>query len=278
MSSPSQWELPFAVLSPQNHLLSCLLSAPSPRPPPAPVLVLCHGHAASKRAPFISSLACLLSSLLDPTYAIARLDFTGNGASEGPFLYSNYHDEAADICVVVRHLHNEGYQVRAVVGHSKGATSALLFMAQHDEFFIPRLVCLAGRWKMNRGLVERFGKEAMERMENGESHRVKSRRWDGEGKLVPFEYEVTAEHVRERMFTDVVGAVKQLREEVRVLIVHGECDSIIPVEDSSETSDEMAKRGIAVASQIVKGGGHTFEGQEKEVAEAISDFCKENDG
>lgn len=131
---------------------------------------------------------------------------------------------------------------------------------------------------MDRGLVERFGKEAMERMEKGKSHRVKSRRWDGEGQLIPFEYEVTAEHVQERMVTDVLGAVGQLREGVKVLIVHGECDSIIPVEDSGEMRDAMAKRGIAVELQVVKGGSHSFEGQEKEVAEAISVFSEEKDG
>ena len=64
------------------------------------------------------------------------------------------------MCCAVLPCHRK---VAAVVGHSKGGDVVLLYAATHDD--VPLVVNLAGRFDMQRGLVERFGAETVARVD-----------------------------------------------------------------------------------------------------------------
>ncbi|KAF3565774.1 hypothetical protein DY000_02019204, partial [Brassica cretica] len=49
-----------------------------------------------------------------------RLDFAGNGESQGSFEYGNYRREAEDLRSVLQHLRGENRDISAIIGHSKG--------------------------------------------------------------------------------------------------------------------------------------------------------------
>lgn len=60
-------------------------------------------------------------------------------------------------------LHHHHRNVAAVVGHSKGGDVVLLYAATHDD--VPLVVNVAGRFNLQRGLTERFGAEALARVD-----------------------------------------------------------------------------------------------------------------
>lgn len=180
------------------------------------------------------------------------------------------------MCAVVRYLRNTfGLHIATVLGHSKSATSALLFAATHEEGReVPALVCLAGRWKMDRGIVERFGREAMEKMKKGDTVCIRGKRCDGDGNVVSHEYEVNYAQIQERVATDVKGAVARLANGVRVLTVHGDADVVIPLQDGRDFHAAVVRRGLGAEFVLVEGGEHSFEGMEHVVASAIARFCR----
>ena len=70
------------------------------------------------------------------------------------------HLNVTPMCCAVLPCHRK---VAAVVGHSKGGDVVLLYAATHDD--VPLVVNLAGRFDMQRGLVERFGAETLAKVD-----------------------------------------------------------------------------------------------------------------
>lgn len=121
--------------------------------------------------------------------------------------------------------------------------------------------------------MERFGKEAMEKMEKGETVCIRGKRCDGEGNVVPHTYDVTFAQIQERVATDVEGTVARLPHGVRVLTVHGDADAVIPVQDGRDFHAAVVARGLEGEIVVVEGGEHSFEGMENVIARAIAHFC-----
>ncbi|GJW43634.1 putative RNA-directed DNA polymerase [Tanacetum coccineum] len=74
-----------------------------------------------------------------------RFDFSGNGESEGTFEFGNYRKEVNDLHAVVQHFTATNRVISAILGHSK-------------------VVNVSGRYKMDRGIEERLGKDHLERV------------------------------------------------------------------------------------------------------------------
>lgn len=269
------------VLNPQSHLLALHVTPPiSPESSSSiPTILLCHGHASCSHCPLIVHLVSHLRPLY-PSHAIVRLDFCGNGHSEGPFRYANYRDEAADIWAAVTDLESKSYHVTTVAGHSKGATSALLYAVYHasKHSSVANVIVLAGRWHIGRGIKERFGEDNLARIDTGESVTVKANKWNKEGLKVPFEYQVSKEDIIERKSiqrNDIVQGVKQ--NKLGVVIVHAKTDSIIPCEDANDMELDFRSAGIPVRKFIFEDGGHSFINKEDQVASCILKGIKENE-
>lgn len=264
------WERSFTVTSREGHRLACLLTGPSlvggaaAPPPGTPVVVLCHGYTGGKRNKLLAALA---AHLVHAGHVVARLDFSANGASTGVFRYSNYAGEADELRALIEELRRDGrFKVCAIVGHSKGAGVVLLYGQKYND--VDRIVNLAGRWRMERGMHALFGPQAMATMESGAPVTVTTTRVDGDGNFVPLEYQMTWEQVQERAAMDMAAAVEVLKQGTRVLTVHGDQDEIIPVEDGRELN-EAVREGEMVE---IEGANHSFVGFEGRVAEAILQF------
>lgn len=266
------WERPFTVLSSDNNLLACLATAPEHPPtgcdvPPAgtAVTILCHGYTASKRHPLITSLC---TGIVAEGRTVVRFDFSGNGGSTGEFRYSNYAQEAEDLRAVIQQLReNYAWRVDTIVGHSKGASVVLLYGAKYND--VPNIVNLAGRWRMERGMDALFGEEAMKRMEAGSPYTMRTRRVDWDGSKVALEYQMTIEQVRGRAAIDMAAAVAALHDGTHVLTIHGDQDSVIPVQDGRDLHAAV-KEGELI---VLEGAGHGFDGFEQQVVDAILRFC-----
>ena len=62
-----------------------------------------------------------------------------------------------------------GLRVDAVVGHSKGASAALMYAREYGD--VARVVSVGGRFEMGTGVRESFGEEAVRRMGRGSGWR-----------------------------------------------------------------------------------------------------------
>ncbi|GJY72360.1 alpha/beta hydrolase fold protein [Tanacetum coccineum] len=134
-----------------------------------------------------------------------RFDFSGNGLytkqllyikeSEGTFEFGNYRKEVNDLHAVVRHFIATNRVISAILGHSKGGNVVVLYTSLHHDILV--VVNVSGRYKMDRGIEERLGKDYLE---------------------------------REKKTALLTSNRKQ------VLTIHGSEDEIIPVEDGLEFS------------------------------------------
>ncbi|KAJ0488013.1 putative serine aminopeptidase, S33, alpha/Beta hydrolase [Helianthus annuus] len=91
-----------------------------------------------------------------------RFDFSGNGESEGLFQFGNYSKEVDDLHAVTRHFTAENRVVSAIIGHSKGGNVVVLYASLHHD--VHTVIYVSGRYKMDRGIEERLGKDYMERV------------------------------------------------------------------------------------------------------------------
>eukprot|EP00744_Colponema_vietnamica_P019702 GILI01027903.1.p1 GENE.GILI01027903.1~~GILI01027903.1.p1 ORF type:complete len:257 (-),score=63.95 GILI01027903.1:68-838(-) len=216
------------------------------------IVVICHGYLCTKDKGFIPQLA---EALDVPTF---RFDFSGNGESEGEFKFANYMGEAEDLRSAVEMLRNIGYDVCAVVGHSKGAGVVLLYAAKYDD--VPVVVNIAGRFHMSAGIRERYSPEDLALLDTQGfftfSFSANSPR-----------FTITKDQMDERLNLDMsqVAAISRSK----VYTFHGTKDVTIPCADAEEFR-RVIKQELHTVT-IVQGADHNFKNKEAILFQGIRD-------
>lgn len=223
------------------------------------VVVLCHGFRSTKDDQIMLKL---IDALTTQGISAFHFDFSGNGESEGEFEYGNYRKEVEDLHAVTQYL-SKGYDVCAILGHSKGGGVVLLYASLYHD--IPTVINVSGRLVMERGIEDRIGKEFMQRIKKDGFIDVKNR----SGQV---EYRVTEESLMERLNTDMRAAARSIDNKCRVLTVHGSADEIIPVEDALEFAKLIPNHKL----HIVEGANHCYTAHQDELSSVVLDFLKSN--
>ena len=104
---------------------------------------------------------------------------------------------------MVTALRGMGLRVDALVRHSKGASAALMYARKYGG--VARVVSVAGRFAMGRGVRERFGEEAVRRTGSGERVAMRASASDGRGGKREVQLEVGEEEIGEREAVDYGG-------------------------------------------------------------------------
>ncbi|XAR69244.1 Feruloyl esterase [Bertholletia excelsa] len=220
------------------------------------LVIVCHGFRSSKdRIPMVN----LAVALEKEGMSAFRFDFAGNGESEGIFRYGNYRREANDLHAVVQYFRTKGHSITAVVGHSKGGNAALLYASIYKD--VHRVVNIAGRFNLKRGIEGRLGKDFLERIKQNRFIDVKNRR----GKV---EYRVTEESLMDRLATDMQAACLSIPLFCRVLTIHGTMDEYVPVEDAKEFDQCVPNHKL----HIIDGADHEYTRHPDELASVVLDF------
>ncbi|KAJ0985533.1 hypothetical protein J5N97_003889 [Dioscorea zingiberensis] len=217
------------------------------------LVILCHGFRASKEDRIMVNLSAALTVHGVSSF---RFDFSGNGESEGPFQFGNYRKEAEDLHTVVQYLSKEGYEIIAIVGHSKGGDVVLLYASMNRD--VEAIINLSGRFALQDGLEERLGKNYMERVKSDGYVDVKNIK------------DVTDESLMDRLNTDMKAAALSIDNKCRVLTVHGSEDEVIPVKDAFEFSKLIPNHKL----HIVDGANHCYTGHQAELASIVVEFIK----
>ncbi|EXB38857.1 hypothetical protein L484_027291 [Morus notabilis] len=87
------------------------------------IVILCHGFQATKEYRIMTNVA---GALEKEGISAFRLDFSGNGESEGTFECGNYKKEADDLHAVIEHFSGANHVISGILGHSKVKDSRIM--------------------------------------------------------------------------------------------------------------------------------------------------------
>ena len=194
------------------------------------IVVLGHGVTGNKDRPFIVELAKALAATGIPAL---RFSFSGNGASEGKFTDSTISKEVDDLGAGLGVL--EGYAV-CYVGHSMGGAVGVL-RASNDSR-IQLLVSLAGMVHTRAFAQREFGDVTPDA----------GFMWDD------------PDCPLSQAYMDDLGEIDLVvssasRITVPWLLVHGDEDDVVPIEDSH---DILAEANDSAQLITLEGADHVF--------------------
>ena len=211
-------------------------------------LVIGHGVTANKDREWAVVLA---NAAAKAGFDALRFSFAGNGASGGSFLDSFPSSEAIDLGAVVDAVQGAGRGPVTYVGHSMGAAVGVLQASVDPR--ITRLVSLGGMVH-----TADFVRRKFEGLAPG------ALMWDKPE--CPISQAFLDDMAR-------VGSVLPVAPRIRVpwLLVHGDADAVVPVDESREIA---AKAGGPAKVVVLPGADHVFTDAAELAASRVVDWLK----
>ena len=214
------------------------------------ILIIGHGVTGNKDRPFVVALAEAVAS---EGMAVLRFSFSGNGKSGGDFRDCTISKEVDDLKAVVTAAVNNGYRV-TYAGHSMGGAVGVLAASKDER--IRNLISLAGMVNTKNFYDREFGEEKPD----------EGCMWEEPSCPLSSTY-------KNDMYT--IGSVAAMASEVKVpwLLIHGDADDVVPIEDSREifACANEPKRIIEIP-----GANHVFsEGGLDPMSESVIDWIGE---
>lgn len=204
-----------------------------------PMVILCHGLATSKNSGTYVGITKLLNEENISTF---RLDFYGHGESEGNFEDITVSEATDDILNAIAFLKSEGYQKIGLMGGSFGGIACILAAAQTAGLLVLALkspvIDYLGKF------LEQKTKEELETWKK--QGYIFKKRWDGRKLKLNYSLFEDVEKI------DGYGAVKKIK--IPTIIVHGDRDESIPIEQSQKTAELMENCKLVV----MPGADHSY--------------------
>lgn len=210
------------------------------------VVLMCHGYLSNRNSCRFGEIASALASAGLSSF---RFDHANSlfGLSKriGRFRMGNHGEEVSDIHHAVQLLQSQGKNVTCLLGHSKGGTNVLKYAAEWGD--VPRVINLAGRFRVQEGLEQRFGEDILERLRKSP---------EGIPRKEPFglEWAMTLDDFEERATLPTGAFAAKINEagKVKMLCLHGREDTTIPYQESIECA-ELSGSEVDIIS-----GDHNF--------------------
>ncbi len=216
------------------------------------LVIIGHGVTGNKDRPWAVALA---EALEKEGINALRFSFSGNGDSEGDFEKSTITKEVKDLKAILNAADDEGYHRICYVGHSMGAAVGVLSAVKDER--ISLLVSLSGMVYTKRFLETEFGDQKP----------GKGCMWDD--KNCPLSVEFAEDMIK---IDNVLAKTEKI--EVPWLIVHGDADDVVPVEEGKEIFAAAYEPKDLV---IIPKADHVYseKGQQKMV-DAVVQWLKEH--
>lgn len=214
------------------------------------LLIIGHGVTGNKDRPFVVALA---QSVVSEGLSVLRFSFSGNGASGGDFRDATISKEVDDLKAVVTAAVANGFKV-TYAGHSMGGAVGVLAAASDDR--IRNLISLAGMVNTQAFYEREFGEETPD----------KGCMWE--------EPECPLSSKYKNDMYDISSVLKEASAvQVPWLLVHGDADDVVPIEDSREI---FAAANEPKQLIEIPGANHVFSGEgEEPMVEAVISWLGE---
>ncbi|HQW29662.1 MAG: alpha/beta fold hydrolase [Verrucomicrobiales bacterium] len=214
------------------------------------LVIIGHGVTGNKDRPWAVTLA---EGLEKAGFNALRLSFSGNGKSGGKFEDCTITKELKDLKTMIDAAEEEGYHRVCYIGHSMGAAVGVLAAIKDSR--IELLVSLAGM---------AYTKKFVER-EFGDQKPGKGCMWDD--KECPLSQAFVDDMNK---IDNVLGKTEKI--EVPWLILHGDADDVVPVEEGREMYASAYEPKELV---ILPGVDHVFSGDgAAKMTEAVVSWLK----
>ena len=206
-------------------------------PLPRAVVILAHGVTSNLDRPYLVELG---DALAQAGIGALRFSFAGNGGSEGRFEDATPTKEVDDAASVVDALAAAGFTRIAYAGHSMGGAVGTLLAAR--ELRVRALVSLAGMFHVGRFFEKHFAQLPFGAPMLGKA-------------ACPWSRALADDAAR-------VGSLHDAAARVRVpwLLVHGDADEMVPLEDANDALAACDANRARVALVRVAGVDHRFSG------------------
>ena len=176
------------------------------------LVLIGHGVTGNLDRPWAEGLADALASA---SYPAARFSFAGNGDSEGDFRDCTISKEVGDLGAMIDAAKAAGYEEILYAGHSMGGAVGVLRASSDDR--INRLISLAGMVHTAKFAEVEFGEETPD----------EGFMWEDE------DCPLSSTYVNDM---NAIGSVLDKGAAISVpwLLVHGDADDVVPIEESRE--------------------------------------------
>jgi len=219
---------------------------------PAPMVILTHGLASKKECSTFRALVPLLEKKGMATF---RFDFLGHGESEGKFEELKLSEAEEEVLQAIKLVKSKGYTKIGLVGSSFGGAASILAASTSRD-----LAVLALKAPVSDYLGKLLSKNTQH----------SPQQWKTRGFVL---YGPSMKRLNYSFYEDVekidgYGAIKKIT--VPTLIVHGDADVVVPLEQSKKTASLISNCKL----EIIKGAGHDFSGtgQFERMIELITNF------
>lgn len=242
----------------RGNRLCGILSDPAPGKD-RPIIILCHGHSSSKETNTFIQLEKILNSNGISDF---RFDFYGHGESEGKFEDATISEVIDDIMNAIKFVEQKGYKKIGLVGSSFGGMASLLAASRTNDLYV-----LALKSPVSNYLGKIVAQES----------KYPIAAWKKQG----FIYYTNSKGEKLRLnysfFEDaktVSGYEAARKIKIPVLIVHGDKDEDVPVEQSRKTASLIKSCRL----EIIKGADHRYTNPEhfEKMVKLISEFIIKN--
>ncbi|KNZ73069.1 hypothetical protein J132_01299 [Termitomyces sp. J132] len=253
-----------------NTTTSTKLRIPHPAEPDCAIVGILEQHSPS--SPTQGRKLALVDYLFQKRLALKlpldsfRFDFRGNHETAGTWRQGAMMDDLVDLMVVVDYLKSTyGYVIDLVVGHSRGAMTAIRWICTTDEGRnISGFVNASGRYRMHSPAADAWKASFKER--GYYDWKVTVARKPVTVKIFPEDLETTA-----KWDTSIIW--DRFPPNVDVLTLHGLADGTVPPYDAMIFARAFSGRtpGTHVLNMI-EDADHNYTGRQNEVVSAILDW------
>ncbi len=215
------------------------------------LVVIGHGVTGNKDRPWAEALA---GALEEAGVNALRFSFAGNGESDGKFEDCTITKEVKDLKAVINAADDEGFHHVCYVGHSMGGAVGVLSATKDDR--ISALVSLAGMVYTKKFVETEFGDQKPD----------KGCMW--EDKECPLSKTFVDDMNK---IDNILGKTEKI--EVPWLLVHGDADDVVPIEESRE----MYRSAYEPKDYVeIPGADHVFSGDGlQKMLDAVVPWIKE---
>lgn len=233
-----------------NKLCGILLTVSNDKA--KPIVILVHGHCSNKNS---NSLIQLKEFLEKKGISSFRIDLSGHGESKGSFEETTVSIAADDILSAIDYLKKQGYKKIGLIGSSFGGIASIMSASKSKDLFILALISPVCNYQDLYG----WRKVLIQEWKN-----KGYRDYPTDNKMLKLNYSF----YEDGLINDGYKAAPKIF--APTLIVHGDNDQEVPVEQSIKLSKLLPNCKLV----IIKGANHKYTEKDHalKMLKAMSDF------